>query len=315
MITYCASCAAPLSTTDTSCPSCGATATPQRAPTAAMTGAAGRQPVLGPVTGGPTGPPVSAATPGAPSRTAAMPGGAVVPGGAAVPGAGRAGGPVATGTITSSVTCDQLTTTGTGQWLLVFAVSLTVTVALAMLATLVFVGGLLTWVGALAALLPFLLVLGAMLLFLRMMPFGWVLLLPFQRRRRGGGSGRLAAGAARGLTRIVVAPMRAGSSLQRELSTEVRRFRVTEVSGRHVDCELVGELAGASPQQGDIVDIFGRMTRRGAVRVRAVFVTSNQSRITARPHFGFVVARIANVAAVMLSIACVIGVAYLLVTR
>jgi ribosomal protein S28E/S33 len=131
----------------------------------------------------------------------------------------------------------------------------------------------------------------------------------------GTGQRLLATGAAKGLARIVTASIRAGSSLERQQSTEVRRFRVTEVSGRQVDCELVGELAGAQLHQGDVVDVFGRTTRHGTVRVRAVIVTSNQARITARPHFGFVLARIANVAAVALPAACLLAVAYLLVNR
>ncbi len=297
MITYCPGCATPLGTTDASCPTCGATATPQRAPTAVTTG---RQPILGPVTGGAIGTGAAANPSAAPSRTTAM------PVGAAVSWAGRSGGPAATGTITGSVTCDQITATGTGQRMLAFAAGL---IAAAALATLVVVAGIQVTVSVLVPLLPGLLVVGSLLLILRVMLFG------FRRSHRRSASGRLVAGAAKGLTRIVVAPMRAGSSLKRELSTEVRRFRVTEVSGRHVDCELVGKLAGAHPQQGDMVDVFGRTTRHGTVRVRAVVVTSNQARITARRHFGFVLARIANVAAVTLSIACVISVVYLLVTR
>lgn len=203
------------------------------------------------------------------------------------PLASRSGGPAAAGTVTGSVTCDRITATGTGQRLLALVAGVIAAVALT---TLVVVGGIQLTVSVLVPLLPGLLVLGFMLLILRVMLFG------FRRRHRARGGS-------------------SGSSLERELSTEVRRFRVTEVSGRQVDCELVGELAGAHLRQGDVVDVFGRTTRHATVRVRAVVVTSNQALITARPHFGFVLARIANVAAVTLSAACVISVAYLLVTR
>lgn len=278
MITYCAGCATPLGTTDSSCPSCGATATPQRAAAAA----AGRQPILGPVTAAATGTGTSATPSPAPLINPALPGDGGVrpprrsPVGAAVSRAGRSGRLAAAGTITGPVTCARIAATGTGQRLLALAAGVIAAVALA---TLMVVGGIAVTVSVLMPLLPGLLVLGFLLLILK------------------------------------VAAMRAGSSLERELSTEVRRFRVTEVSGRQVACELVGELAGAQLQQGDIVDVFGRAARRATVRVRAVVVTSNQARITARPGFGFVLARIANVAAVTLSAACVIGVAYLLVTR
>ena len=235
-ITYCTGCATPLGTTDSSCPGCGAAAMPHGVPTAATTG---RQLILGPATAGAIGT-------GAPAPSPAVPlGGSVRPPrqsllAAVVSRAGRSGGPVAAGTVTGPVTCDQITATGTGQRLLALVVS------------------------------------GVRL-----------------RHRRGA----------------------AGSSVGHQLSTEVRRFRVTEVSGRQVDCELVGELAGAHLQPGDTVDVFGRTTRHATVRVRAVMVTSNRSRITARPGSGFVLARIANVVVVTLAAACVIGVAYLLLTR
>jgi hypothetical protein len=308
VITYCTGCATPLGTTDSSCPTCGAAATPQRGPTAATTG---RKLILGPTTASTaTGTGASAA----PSPTTAMPRGGPVrpprrfPASAAVPSASRSGGPAAVGTITGSVTCDRITATGTGQRLLAGVAGVLAAVALV---TLVVVGGIQLTVSVLVPLLPALLIIGFLLLIIRVLLFG------FRRRHRArrGGSGHLAASAAKGLARIVVASIRAGSSLEREQSTEVRRFRVTEVSGRQVDCELVGELAGAQLQQGDVVDVFGRTTRRGTVRVRAVIVTSNQARITARPQFGFVLARIANVAAVALSAMCVLAVAYLLVNR
>jgi hypothetical protein len=226
--------------------------------------------------------------------------------GAVASWAGRSGGPVAAGTVTGPVTCNQITATGTGQRLLVLAAGV---IAAMVLAALLVIGGIQVIVSVLVPLLPGLLVLALLLLILRVLVFG------FRLRRRRGASGRLVVGAAKGLARIVVAPIRVGSSVGHELSTEVRRFRVTEVSGRQVDCELVGELAGAQLQPGDIVDVFGRTTRHATVRVRAVVVTSNRSRITARPAFGFVLARITNVVAVALSAACVIGVAYLLLTR
>jgi hypothetical protein len=212
------------------------------------------------------------------------------------------------GTITGSVTCDRITATGTGQRLLAGVAGVIAAVALV---TLIVIGGIQLTVSVLVPLLPALLIIGFILLIIRVLLFG------FRRRHRArrGGSGHLAAGAAKCLTRIVAASIHAGSSLEREQSTEVRRFRVTEVSGRQVNCELVGELTGTQLHQGDVVNVFGRTTRHGTIRVRAIIVTSNQARITARPHFGFVLARIANVAAVALSTACVIGVAYLLVSR
>lgn len=225
-----------------------------------------------------------------------------------MPSASRSGGPAAVGTITGPVTCDRTTATGSGQRLLAGVAGVIAAVALV---TVLVVGGIQLTVSVLVPLLPALLIIGFLLLIIRVLLFG------FRRRRRArrGGSGHLATGAAKGLARIVTASIRAGSSLEREQSTEVRRFRVTEVSGRQVDCELVGELAGAQLQQGDVVDVFGRTTRHGTVRVRAVIVTGNQARITARPHFGFVLARIANVAAVALPAACLLAVAYLLVNR
>jgi hypothetical protein len=226
--------------------------------------------------------------------------------GAVVSWAGRSGGPVAAGTVTGPVTCDHITATGTGQRLLAFTAGVVAAMALALLLV---VAGIQVVVSVLVPLLPALLIIAFLLLVLRVMVFG------FRLRHRRSASSRLVVGAAKGLAQIVVAPIRAGSSVGHELSTEVRRFRVTEVSGRQVDCELVGELAGAHLQPGDIVDVFGRRTRHATVRVRAAVVTSNQSRITARPGFGFVLARIANVVAVTLSAACVICVAYLLVTQ
>jgi hypothetical protein len=308
MIIYCAGCATPLSTTDSSCPGCGAAARPQRSPAAA---ASGRQLILGSAGPGPNG---AGAITSTGTSTATSPAPAVPRGGsvhpprrspvrAAVSWAGRSGGLAAVGTITSPVTCDQITATGRGQRLLALAAGAIASVALA---ALLVVGGTQVIVSVLVPHLPVLLMAVLLLLILRLVVFGF---------RRRSASVRLVAGAAKWLTGIVAAPMRAGSSRGHRLSTEVRRFRVTEVSGRQVDCELVGELTGAQPRHGDVVDVFGRRTRRGTVRVRTVVVTSNQARITATPGLRFVLARLVNAAVVALSTVCVISAAYLLLTR
>jgi hypothetical protein len=248
------------------------------------------------------------------TSTAASPASAVPRGGsvrpprrspmrAVVSWVGRSGGLAAAGTITGPMTCDQITATGRGRRLLALAAGAIASVALA---ALLVVGGMQVITPMLVPHLPVLLMVALLLVVLRLVVFGF---------RRRSASVRLVAGAAKWLTGIVAAPMRAGSSRGHEQSTEVRRFRVTEVSGRQVDCELVGELPGAQPRHGDVVDVFGRRTRRGTVRVRAVVLSSDQTRITARPGLRFVLARLTNAAVVALSTVCVISAAYLLLTR
>lgn len=217
------------------------------------------------------------------------------------------GGPVAAGTITGTVTCDQLTAIGAGQRLLARVAGVLAAVALLVL---VFVGGLALTTSVLVPLIPSLLVLTGLLLGYRVLLFGFR-----PRRRSGRRVGRLLAKATGGLAGIVATPIRAGAGMRREHSTEVRRFRITEVSGRLVDCELTGELAGAPPRPGDVVEVFGRQTRHGTVQAREVVSTADQARTIARPNLGFVLARGADLVALGLGSACVAGVAYVLLTR
>lgn len=201
------------------------------------------------------------------------------------------------------MTCDELITIGVGRQVLA-----RVTGALAVLAFLVLCGFTLT-TEVPFRLLSSLLVLTGLLLVYRVLLFG------FRPLRRNGGWGRIGASSAERLIRAIGVPLQAGRRMERELSTEIRRFRITEVSGRVVECELTGELAGAHLRQGDVVEVYGRRTRQGIMRAREVVIVANQARVRGRPNFAYVFARCANVVALVLAGVCVLGVVYVVIIR
>jgi hypothetical protein len=94
--------------------------------------------------------------------------------------------------------------------------------------------------------------------------------------------------------------------------TEERRFRVTETSGREVRCVLLGELHGAPLRRGDVVEVYGRTTRTGEVRVHEAVVVANRQVVRARPGPAFRLARAMTPLVVALGAACALGVVALL---
>jgi hypothetical protein len=100
-----------------------------------------------------------------------------------------------------------------------------------------------------------------------------------------------------------------------EHTTPAHRFRITEVSGRIVDCTLTGTLTGGELCQGQVVEVYGRPTRHGPVRAREVLVLADRTTVRARPGLRWLLARGAPAVAVLLATGCVLGVAVVLVTR
>ncbi len=91
--------------------------------------------------------------------------------------------------------------------------------------------------------------------------------------------------------------------------TPVYRFRITEVSGRVLDCEILGKLDGAPLRAGDGVEVFGRP---GAV-VRVDEIVRGDERLHGRPPVAFQIARHAATVALALATACAVGVGVLVV--
>jgi hypothetical protein len=224
----------------------------------------------------------------------------------------RIGGEVVIGTITGSVSCDQLVVSGTGKLVLIRGAAM---LAAGALLALLYFGGVALFSQIMVPLIPGLLGIAFLLFILRSLfyaGFG-------PRRHRGGGHGggvgRLITSGAGGVARLAGTSMRAGAGGPHEYSTEVRRFRVTETSGRIVDCEFTGELHGAQLRQGDVVEVYGRFTGGGTLTVREVVVVANHATIRARPNAGYQMARAANLLAVVFVAACIGLAAYLVANR
>lgn len=120
------------------------------------------------------------------------------------------------------------------------------------------------------------------------------------RREHGAGLFRDAAkGGSHLIGSAVSSSSRAGNAVS-DPTTEVRRFRVDTLDGQRVDCELVGDLRGPAPRQGDSVKVFGRAKRRGVFVVRRLIVETTGALVTARKPITFLLSRVALVTALVI---------------
>ena len=85
-----------------------------------------------------------------------------------------------------------------------------------------------------------------------------------------------------------------------EKRCEVRRFRLTDKHGAVVECVATGALDGIDLRPGDHLEVRGKRNRRGILVVRRILVTVTGIGATPRPGNIFLLARIADILAVVL---------------
>lgn len=186
-------------------------------------------------------------------------------------------GPAGSGTVTGSVDVDVIAATHRGQKAL----------------------GVAAWV-VLALCLPVLAIAAGPGAALAAIRSGAVLLL-----------GLLAVLVVHQVALLLVRPRPSGTPPVRSpVTTEARRFRLTAPSGATTDCVLTGELVGGAVHRGDVVDVFGRRTRSGQVRVADVYVPASGHRVRGRLSAAFLLARSAAIVPAAAATICAIAVAY-----
>jgi hypothetical protein len=276
MTTSCDRCQAPLSSTDGRCPACGAV--PPRSPS--PVGGQSRT-IFG--TGGSGSP--GAAPIAAPPGAAASPVVGVRQSRTRRSAAGTAD-PIATGTITGPIAVGVVTASTKTQRTCARVAGTLTAIALLWLLFMQVDRWMSGWAtGRLAGL-------AAVVVVLLLVAF---VITGRRRRRRADRAkkGRAVLGLGRLLKRSVARPVRTGRGGTLEATSECRRFRLTDVSGRVVACELVGVPVGAELNQGDVIDAFGHRTRQDTVRVTGALLGSERTYVTARPNFRFRLARFA----------------------
>ncbi len=88
-------------------------------------------------------------------------------------------------------------------------------------------------------------------------------------------------------------------------STHLRRFRLQDMTGGWVDCEMRGTPDEATLGSGDVVEVHGRRLRGGTIRVDAVTLTSG-GEVVVRPDVVVVAVRLAAVLALLLAAAAAV---------
>lgn len=210
------------------------------------------------------------------------------------------------GTITGAITLDYQTSSGVGQRFLTFIAALGVVVGLIVVLWLVALHLLKELLSP--ELLFGLFVIACLLGLMKFALFGRVGRNPNKPRSNNHSVARVGAhggrSAAHGIGRLLASPFHLGRN--EDASVEVRRFRVTDASGMVHDCELFGEISGASLRQGDGVNATGRRTRSGTLRVRRLVLTANGAIVSGRNTFRYGSSRIANVVAGAVVVALIV---------
>lgn len=84
-------------------------------------------------------------------------------------------------------------------------------------------------------------------------------------------------------------------------------FVVTEPSGTRTTCHLTGDPVGDPPRRGDVVEVYGRTRHDGAVRIREFVRIEDRTVTSARPSPAAAAALIADAAAVLVILTCVVA--------
>lgn len=91
---------------------------------------------------------------------------------------------------------------------------------------------------------------------------------------------------------------------------DVRQFDVVAVTGAEHRCELVGRPRPAEPREGDIVQVYGRRTGDGAIRVHHM-VAADESTTRSRLPAAALAVRVAYVVSIAVSAAGAIAFCWL----
>lgn len=92
---------------------------------------------------------------------------------------------------------------------------------------------------------------------------------------------------------------------------DARRFRVVDVSGSELTCDMLGVPFPAEPREGDIVQVYGRRSAGGLVSVRQLVSVGNASTTTGRIGMAARVTRLAYVASPASSVLAAAAVCWL----
>ncbi|WP_132117882.1 hypothetical protein [Actinocrispum wychmicini] len=112
------------------------------------------------------------------------------------------------------------------------------------------------------------------------------------------------------ITRPLTLPMR---SVVRERTVDVSSFSIKEVSGATVNCDVRGAVRAAAPSRGDMVEVYGKRLRTGAVLVHQFVDRTSGTTLPVRMPVACVTARLASVAVAALWALATLGMAVLLV--
>lgn len=111
-------------------------------------------------------------------------------------------------------------------------------------------------------------------------------------------------------TNPLTLPMR---SAVRDRTVDVSTLSVKEISGATVICDVRGAVRGPAPVRGDVVEVYGRRTRTGAVLVRQFVDRSSGAALPVRLPAACVTARLVSAAIAGVWVLATLAMAWLLI--